>query len=183
VRRIAIFVVAIALPAMVVSVRGADEPAKGVTVTAVNFEGLDKAVDEKKGKVVLIDFWATWCGPCVKKFPHFVATNKKYSEKGLVCMSVSMDPRGKEDKYDKDEVLKFLKDKEATFPNYVALGYAKDDEKFTKRFGLEGGIPFMVMFDKTGKRVWTSEDWDGKDYTPEQFNAELDKLIEAELKK
>jgi thiol-disulfide isomerase/thioredoxin len=183
VRRIAIYSTAVAVFALVVSARAADVPAKNVTMSAVTYEELDKAVTEKKGKVVLLDFWATWCGPCVKKFPHFVETHKKYAPNGLVCVSVSMDPKGKDDRYDKDEVLTFLKEKGATFPNYVALGYSKDDEKFEKRFGLEGGIPFMVMFDKTGKRVWTSEDWAEKDYTAEKFNAELDKLIEAELAK
>jgi thiol-disulfide isomerase/thioredoxin len=172
----------LALPALALLGSAADEPAK-VAVSETRYESLDKAVADQKGKVVLIDFWATWCGPCVKKFPHFVETHKKYTKKNLVCMSVSMDPRGKEEKYDKDEVLKFLKEKEATFPNYVLLGYAKDDEKIEKRFGLEGGIPFMVMFDKTGKRVWTSETWADKDYSAEKFNAELDKLIEAELAK
>src|SRR4051794_26142513 len=67
---------------------GSDGP---VTVTEVDFEKLDAAVKEKKGKVVLIDFWATWCGPCVKKFPHLVELHKKYAGKDVVCMSVSLD--------------------------------------------------------------------------------------------
>ncbi|HEY1186420.1 MAG TPA: redoxin family protein [Gemmata sp.] len=155
--------------------RAADEPAKDVTLTEVRVEGLEKAVAAQK-KVVLVDFWATWCGPCVKKFPHFVGLHKKYSEKGLVCVSVSMDPKGKDDKYDKDQVLKFLKDKGAAFPNFVLLGYRDDEEKITKRFGLDGGIPFQVLFGKDGKRVWNSEE-------KELTDAELDKLIEAELAK
>lgn len=156
--------------------RAADEPAKNVTVTAVKVEQLDKVIADQKKKVVLVDFWATWCGPCVKKFPHFVETHKKYSAKGLVCVSVSMDPKGKDDKYDNDAVLKFLKDKGAAFPNFVLLGYQTDEEKINKRFGLDGGIPFKALFGKDGKRVWTSEE---KELTDE----ELDKLIEAELAK
>lgn len=156
--------------------RAADEPGKNVTMTEVKIDGLDKAVADQKKKVVLVDFWATWCGPCVKKFPHFVDTHKKYKDKGLVCVSVSMDPKGKEDKYDKDSVLKFLKDKGAAFPNFVLLGYQADEEKVMKRFGLDGGIPFQALFSKDGKRVWTSEE---KELTDE----ELDKLIEAELAK
>ncbi|MDY3552658.1 TlpA disulfide reductase family protein [Gemmata sp. JC717] len=155
--------------------RAADEPDKNVTVTEAKVDALAKAVADQK-KVVLVDFWATWCGPCVKKFPHFVDTHKKYKDKGLVCVSVSMDPKGKDDKYDKDAVLKFLKEKGAAFPNFVLLGYQADEEQVNKRFGLDGGIPFQVLFGKDGKRVWTSEE-------KELTDAELDKLIEAELAK
>ena len=91
-------------------------------------------------------------------------------------MSVSLDPKGKEDKYDKDAVLKFLKDKDAAFPNYVLLGLRDDEDKVTKRFGLDGGIPFMAMFGKDGAKVWDSEQ-------KELTDADLDKLIEAELAK
>jgi hypothetical protein len=112
----------------------------------------------------------------VKKFPHFVETHKKYKDKGLVCVSVSLDPKGKEDKYDKDAVLKFLRDKGAAFPNFVLLGYQADEEKVAKRFGLDGGIPFQALFGRDGKRVWHSEEKELKD-------EELDKLIEAELVK
>jgi thiol-disulfide isomerase/thioredoxin len=168
----------VALPAAFgLLARAADGPkAAEVAVSEVKADGLEKAVADRKGKVVLIDFWATWCGPCVKKFPHLVQTQKKFRDRGLVCMSVSMDPRGEKDKYDKGEVLKFLKDKGATFPNYVLLGYAADGEKVDRHFGLEGGIPFMVLFDKAGRRVWTSEE-------KKLGDEELDRLIEDQLTK
>lgn len=154
----------------------ADEPGKGVAVTEVKYDELDKAVTAAKGKVVLVDFWATWCGPCVKKFPHFVETHTKYKGKGLTCVSVSMDKEGPAKEYDKEKVLKFLKEKEAAFPNYILLDYKDTDAKITKRFGLDGGIPFQVLFGKDGKKVWDSEEKALK-------NEELDKLIEAELAK
>ena len=44
-----------------------------------------------KGKLVLIDFWATWCGPCVREIPHLVEANEKYGQKGLVILGVTLD--------------------------------------------------------------------------------------------
>ena len=176
-RRIMLFASLLALCTLVVGWSpAADEPGKGVTATEVKYEELDKAIAAGKGKVVLVDFWATWCGPCVKKFPHFVETNKKYKDKGLACVSVSMDKEGPAKEYDKEKVVKFLKEKDATFANYILLDYKDTEAKITKRFGLDGGIPFMALFGKDGKKVWDSEEKSLKD-------DELDKLIEAELAK
>jgi thiol-disulfide isomerase/thioredoxin len=178
-RRFAVLATALTLPAVLVLVlapgRAADPPAK-IEVTEVKYDQLDKAVADQKGKVVLLDFWATWCAPCVKKFPHFVATQNKYKDKGLVCFSVSFDPDGPKGSYDKEKVLKFLTEKGAAFPNFIVTDYKQTDEKFSKRFGLEGGIPFQVLFGKDGKKVWDSEAKELKD-------EEIDKLIEAELAK
>ena len=129
-----------------------------VAVIDGNFEKLDATVAEQKGNVVLVDFWATWCVPCVKKFPHLVEAHKKYRDRGLACMSASLDPKPKGD-YDKGAVLKFLQEKGATFPNVVLIGYREETEKLGRRFGYEGGLPLLVLFDKTGKKVWDSEMW------------------------
>jgi thiol-disulfide isomerase/thioredoxin len=156
--------------------RAADEPGKTVAVREVKFDELDKAIAGQKGKVAVVDFWATWCGPCVKKFPHFVGLHKKYKDKGLACVSVSMDKEGPKGAYDKEKVLKFLTEQEAGFANFIVADPDADAEKITKRFGLEGGIPFMAVFGKDGKKVWDSEQKKLKD-------EELVKLIEDELAK
>src|SRR5262245_19388076 len=59
-------------------------------VVVDKFPVLDKALKDQKEKVVLVNFWATWCGPCVKKFPAFVELHKTYSSRGLTCVSVSL---------------------------------------------------------------------------------------------
>jgi thiol-disulfide isomerase/thioredoxin len=154
----------------------ADAPAEPVSVSEVNFAALDKAIESGKGKVVLVDFWATWCGPCIKRFPHFVELHKKYKDKGLSCISVSMDKEGPKGTYDKENVLKFLKGQNATFSNFIVLSPLDEEEKITKRFGKDAGIPFMALFNKEGKRVWDSEQKKLKD-------EELSKLLEDELAK
>ncbi|QJW92889.1 TlpA family protein disulfide reductase [Frigoriglobus tundricola] len=152
------------------------EPASG-ELPEVRADELEKALDDQKGKVVLVDFWATWCPPCRERFPHFVKTHEKYAGKGLTCMSVSLDNDGPGDgRADKQKVINFLKKHGAKFPNYLLANYQKDAVKVGRRFGLEGSIPFVALFDKTGKKVWDREQ---KELTDE----ELDKLIESELAK
>jgi thiol-disulfide isomerase/thioredoxin len=150
----------------------AEEPAKAVTVTEVRAPDLEKAIKDQKGKVILIDCWATWCVPCVKKFPHLVELHKKYGSKGLACMSLSMDKFGNEDEYNKEKVLKFLKEKEAAFQNFVVTEPKKDEEPLLKLLGDFSAIPYMAMFDRSGRRVWSSDE-------KKLSDEDLDKKIEA----
>jgi len=155
----------------------ADEPAKGVDVKEVRASELQKAFADQKGKVILVDCWATWCAPCIKKFPHLVELHKKYAEKGLVCVSLSMDKFGDEDDYKKEKVVKFLSDKGATFPNFIVSEPKKDEEALLKLIGDFQAIPYMVMFDRAGKKVWASDE------KPKLDDEKLAMLIEAELEK
>jgi thiol-disulfide isomerase/thioredoxin len=154
------------------------DPAGAIPVEVIEATApeIADAIKQREGKVVLVDCWATWCGPCRSRFPHLVDTHKKYADQGLVCVSVCLDKIPGWDKvgYDKGEVLKFLKDQGATFPNYAATD--RDDEQMFRRFGLEGGIPYMTLFDKTGKRIWDT----GQKRLSDR---ELDRLIETELAK
>ena len=167
------FAVSAVLLAGVLVGRSADEPK--VDATEVRADDFAKALKDQKGKVVLIDCWATWCAPCVKKFPHLVERHKKYSEKGLVCMSLSIDKYGDEDEYKKENVLKFLKSKGATFPNFILAEPKKDEEAFVKLIGDFEAVPYMVMFDRNGKKVWASDE------KPQLNNEQIDKLIEEHL--
>ena len=147
-----------------------------VELTETRAAGLEAALDERKGKVVLVDFWATWCGPCRERFPHFVETHNKYADKGLVCVSVSLDHEGPRGRADELRVLDFLKAHGAGFPNYLLDDYRKDAVRVGRRFGFAGSLPFVALFDKTGKKVWDREQ-------EEISDRELDKRIEAELTK
>ncbi len=109
----------------------------------LQFTALDgQAVDlqKLKGKVVLIDFWATWCGPCVGEIPNVKAAYAKLHGQGFEILGISFDQ-------DKDALTKFLKEKEMTWPQYF------DGEGWKNRFGQEfgiDGIPTMWLVDKKG---------------------------------
>ncbi|AWM37165.1 Thiol-disulfide oxidoreductase ResA [Gemmata obscuriglobus] len=152
------------------------EDAPPVDLTEAATAEIAAAVKERTGKVVLVDFWATWCGPCRARFPHLVDTHNKYADRGLVCVSVCLDRVGGWDKLDYKlaHIQSFLRSKRVPFPNFVATD--KNDERLKQWSGLNGGVPHMAMFDKAGKRVWDSEQ-------RELSDDELDTLIERELAK
>lgn len=150
-----------------------------VDVTEVSFEALDATLREQRGMVVLVDFWALWCDPCVAGFPHFVELHKKYADKGLTCVSVSMDKQGVIEDYKAERVLAFLKKMDATFPNFILADPDKDATKLKGRFGKGPGIPFSVLFDREGNRIGDTGPANPNRLTLEQ----LDKKIEEELAK
>jgi thiol-disulfide isomerase/thioredoxin len=95
---------------------------------------------EVKGKPVILEFWATWCGPCRTSIPHLNEVHKKYKDKGLVIIGVTDE--------DNQTIRKFTKE--------VPMDYTPATDrngKLGKDFGVTG-IPHAVLADKTGKIVW-----------------------------
>lgn len=102
----------------------------------------DRAVDvaKLKGKVVLIDFWATWCGPCVAELPNVLAAYDKLHPKGFEIVGISFDE-------DKSALQKFVASQKMTWPQYF------DGEGWQNKFGQQFGInsiPAMWLVDKKG---------------------------------
>ena len=115
--------------------------------TAVDGTKVDLA--DLRGKVVLIDFWATWCPPCREEVPNVVAAYKKYHDQGFDVIGISLDQ-------DKDKLLAFTKDHGMVWPQYFdGQGW---DNSISKSFGIDS-IPAMWLVGKDGKVVST----DGRD--------------------
>lgn len=123
-----------------------------ITVTDATFATLDAAIKAHKGDVVLVDFWATWCGPCVESFPHLVKLHRKYADRGLRCVSVSLDDKAGSDA----RVLGFLRDKRAGFQNFQWKVWKQEGDDLERHFNYGGFIPHMVAFNRAGERVWDS---------------------------
>jgi len=117
-----------------------DALGKPVKIKFKALDGTEVDVSKMKGKVVLIDFWATWCGPCVAALPEVLETYKQYHPKGFEIVGISFDK-------DKDALTKFIKEKEMTWPQYFdGLGW---DNKIGREFGINA-IPAMWLIDKNG---------------------------------
>lgn len=107
-----------------------------------------KLIGESRGKVLLIDFWATWCAPCREEMPLLVALEKKYRAKGLRLVTVSAD---EED--DRAAALKFLQQHGVGGPAY--LKKVADDDRFITSVDKtwSGVLPALFLFDRQGKLV------------------------------
>jgi thiol-disulfide isomerase/thioredoxin len=101
-------------------------------------------LSDLKGKVVLIDFWASWCGPCRKENPNVVKTYEKYKDAGFTVMSVSLDS-------DKAKWLEAIQKDGLVWPNHVSdLGGWQS--KVARLYGV-GSIPQTILLDKEGKII------------------------------
>jgi thiol-disulfide isomerase/thioredoxin len=100
------------------------------------------SVANYKGKVVLVDFWATWCGPCRGELPNVIATYKKYHDQGFEIIGVSLDS-------DRDKLDAFLKQQDGmTWPEFFDGQGWKN--KLAVKYGVES-IPFSVLVGPDGK--------------------------------
>jgi len=112
--------------------------------TAVDGTKIDLA--DLRGKVVLVDFWATWCPPCRGEVPNVVAAYKKYHDQGFEVVGVSLDQ-------DKDALLTFTKANGMVWPQYFdGKGW---DNEISKGFGIDS-IPAMWLVGKDGKVITTN---------------------------
>jgi thiol-disulfide isomerase/thioredoxin len=121
--------------------------------------------DDFKGKVVLLDFWATWCGPCRHELPNVVAAYQKYHSKGFDVVSVSLDDPG-----NGPELLQFMQANNMTWPQIY------DGQQWKAAVAVEYGvksIPCPVVVDgDTGKILAVGVD---------ALGHRLDDVVEAAL--
>jgi thiol-disulfide isomerase/thioredoxin len=145
-----------------------------VELKATDPAGLEKVLADLKAekKAVFVDFWATWCGPCRKAFPHTVALARKYKADGLVVVTVALE----EDESKREDALKFLTDQGADFTNLLSTTGA---EQAFKDFDIgENGIPHYRVYDKSGTLVKKFTN-DGQ--KEEELAAEIEQTLRTAL--
>ena len=100
--------------------------------------GDEKSLSDWKGKVIILNFWATWCPPCRKEIPTFVALQKKWQDKNVQFIGVAMD--------DHSKVAKFAKEHQMNYPNMIG---SLDDVDLTIAMGNTASVlPFSVVIDQ-----------------------------------
>lgn len=109
-----------------------------------------------RGRVVLLEFWATWCPPCRASIPHLQKLHEAYSKRGLLIISVTNE--------DENIVKAFVKEHRMTFP----VGIDKEDRTMTT-YGILS-IPTAFLIDGTGKVVWEG-------HTMELTQKEIEKAL------
>jgi peroxiredoxin len=104
-------------------------------------DGKQIALSSLRGKVVLIDFWASWCGPCRKEMPNVVKTYAKFKDKGFEIYGVSLDK-------DKESWIAAIQKDGITWPQVSDLKYWESDA--ARLYGVSG-IPYTVLLDREGR--------------------------------
>ncbi|MFM9065973.1 MAG: TlpA family protein disulfide reductase, partial [Planctomycetota bacterium] len=110
--------------------------------TLNDYDGKPRKLADLKGKVVLVDMWATWCGPCVQEIPHLIDLHKKYREQGFEVIGVNYE--NEEPPQAAGVIKKFAMENWMTYPCVIG------DEATQNQIPDFLGFPTLVFLDRTG---------------------------------
>ncbi|MGH9698759.1 MAG: TlpA disulfide reductase family protein [Candidatus Acidiferrales bacterium] len=119
-------------------------------VTFKDLDGKDVSLASLKGKVVVVNFWATWCEPCQVEIPEMIEFQQKYADKGFTLLGVAMDDEGKSVVAPFVQKTQFDVDGKKMTMNYpIVLG----NDDLASKFGGIIGLPTTVVISRDGKVV------------------------------
>jgi thiol-disulfide isomerase/thioredoxin len=125
---------------------------KPVTLDTISVAGVADLVKNNSDKLILINVWATWCGPCTAEFSDFITLSRIYKERDFEFISISAD-----EVENKDRVIKFLKKKQSSGRNYLFT----EDDKYKLIDVIDpnwqGALPYALLVEPGGKIVYSKQ--------------------------
>jgi thiol-disulfide isomerase/thioredoxin len=114
----------------------------------IDEKGFAELVASHKGRVLLVDFWATWCSPCVEEMPLLAKLDAKYRAQGLRLVTISCD-----EPEDNRKAGQFLAEAKVSAPAYHKR--VASDERFIETVDAKwsGALPALFLYDRTGRMV------------------------------
>ncbi|HWC58943.1 MAG TPA: TlpA disulfide reductase family protein [Verrucomicrobiae bacterium] len=141
----------------------AGTPAKGDKFPDLSTFGLEGALPSFAGKVVLVDFFASWCGPCQESFPAMEKLHQKYALRGLVIVAINLDKKP-------EDMQKFLKDHPVTFATVRDASFKLVNEVKIPT------MPSSFLLDRSGKVFAMHRGFEGSK-TEKQYVEEIESLL------
>ncbi len=134
-----------------------------LALTLPDIDGRDQPFEQWRGKVLIVNFWATWCEPCREEMPEFVKTQAKLGDKGLQFVGIAIDQP--------DKIRKFASEMGLNYPSLVG-GYGALE--LSKSLGNRlMALPFSLVIDRQGRVVHTQLG----PLKPEKLDAIVGKLL------
>jgi peroxiredoxin len=150
-------------PAVRAQTKGAGDHPLAPEFSLTDITGKPLKLSDYQHKVVVVDFWATWCGPCQLEIPGFIDLQKRYSSQGFSMIGISMDDSS-------DPVVEYYKEKQMNYP--VALG----NDRLAELYGVTQGYPTTFVIGRDG-RIYAKH---VGAYDPAVFEEEVKELISAD---
>ncbi|MFN7971727.1 MAG: TlpA disulfide reductase family protein [Acidobacteriota bacterium] len=128
----------------------ADAPAASPEIRTIDLKSLKSELAKLKGSPVVLNFWATWCRPCIMEMPMLGKLHAEYGPRGVVFVGVSLDSLNFDEAESKKRIPPALAKANVT---YAQVLIKATGEEINEGFGLHGAIPSTLFFDADGKEV------------------------------
>jgi peroxiredoxin len=123
--------------------RSNDLPQQATEFTLPDISGKLRSMSQWRGKVIVLNFWASWCLPCLREMPDFAALDQLYSDKGLQFVGIAIDQ--------KPAVVKFVNKIGLKYPTLISNNPLTEAIKISQQYGNKhGSLPYTVIVDRKG---------------------------------
>ena len=152
---------------------------KAPNLTSVNWLKGDAISEWESGKVYVLDFWATWCGPCVRSIPHINDLQKEYKDQGVTVIGVAIWPNDT-----MTPTAEYVKVQGDAMAYHIAEDVKNSTAEAFMRAAGQGGIPTVMIIDQEGKLAWIGHPSGGlDDVLPAIVKGDFDAKTFAEKQK